>query len=59
MTDSDIQPDPYIDAMAAEHVQEYEPHWLTQWDPDDGEPYGTVCDCDIDQDHDGNGDPFP
>ena len=34
-------------------------HWLTQWDPDDGEPYGTVCDCDIDQDHDGNGDPFP
>ena len=25
MTDSDIQPNPYIDAMAAEHVQEYEP----------------------------------
>lgn len=35
------------------------PHWLTRWDPDDGEPYGEVCHCDIGQDHDGNGDPFP
>jgi hypothetical protein len=31
-------------------------HWLTRWDPDDGEPYGALCDCDIDADHDGNGD---
>lgn len=30
-------------------------HWLTRFDPDDGEPYGTVCDCDIDADHDGAG----
>ena len=32
-------------------------HWLTRYDPDDGEPYGTVCDCEIGVDHDGNGDP--
>jgi hypothetical protein len=31
-------------------------HWLTRWDPNDGEPYGTVCDCEIGEDHDGNGD---
>ena len=30
-------------------------HWLTLFDPDDGEPYGTVCDCDIGADHDGDG----
>lgn len=30
-------------------------HWLTRWDPDDGEPYGTVCGCDIGADHDGAG----
>jgi hypothetical protein len=30
-------------------------HWLTRWDPDDGEPYGTVCDCEIGDDHDGAG----
>lgn len=34
-------------------------HWLTLYDPDDGEPYGTVCSCDIGQDHDGNGNPMP
>ena len=30
-------------------------HWLTRYDPDDGEPYGTLCDCDIGDDHDGGG----
>jgi hypothetical protein len=30
-------------------------HWLTRYDPDDGEPYGTVCSCDIGADHDGSG----
>lgn len=35
------------------------PHWLTRWDPDDGEPYGEVCRCEIGEDHDGAGDPFP
>jgi hypothetical protein len=26
-------------------------HWLTQYDPADGEPYGTVCGCSIGEDH--------
>jgi hypothetical protein len=26
-------------------------HWLTRFDPDDGEPYGTVCFCPIGRDH--------
>lgn len=30
-------------------------HWLTRWDPDDGEPYGTLCHCEIGEDHDGSG----
>lgn len=30
-------------------------HWLTRFDPDDGEPYGTVCDCEIGADHYGDG----
>jgi hypothetical protein len=34
-------------------------HWLIRYDPDDGEPYGTVCDCDIGEDHDGDGNPVP
>lgn len=34
-------------------------HWLTRYDPDDGEPYGTVCDCDIGEDHNGGGNPVP
>jgi hypothetical protein len=34
-------------------------HWLTRWDPDDGEPYGEVCRCEIGKDHDGAGNPFP
>jgi hypothetical protein len=29
-------------------------HWLTRYDPDDGEPYGTVCRCSIGRDHDGS-----
>lgn len=28
-------------------------HWVTRYDPDDGEPYGSVCDCEIGEDHDG------
>jgi hypothetical protein len=31
-------------------------HWKTTFDPDDGEPIGALCDCDIDADHDGTGD---
>lgn len=30
-------------------------HWKTTFDPDDGEPIGALCYCDIDDDHDGNG----
>ena len=30
-------------------------HWLTRYDPDDGEPYGTVCECPVGKDHDGAG----
>lgn len=33
------------------------PHWLTLFDPLDGEPYGQVCDCNIGEDHDGDGKP--
>lgn len=32
-------------------------HWLTRYDPDDGEPYGEVCACEIGEDHDGTGEP--
>lgn len=28
-------------------------HWLTRFDPDDGEPYGSICDCVLDRDHTG------
>jgi hypothetical protein len=34
-------------------------HWLTLFDPADGEPYGVVCDCEISEDHDGNGGLMP
>ena len=30
-------------------------HWKTMFDPDDGQPTGTPCHCDIDDDHDGKG----
>ena len=30
-------------------------HWKTTFDPDDGDPIGALCYCDIDDDHDGNG----
>ncbi|MCW2901753.1 MAG: hypothetical protein JWO67_4018 [Streptosporangiaceae bacterium] len=33
-------------------------HWLTRYDPEDGEPYGQTCDCEIGVDHDGDGDPM-
>lgn len=32
-------------------------HWLTRYDPDDGEPYGELCECEIGEDHDGAGEP--
>lgn len=32
-------------------------HWKTTYDPNDGEPIGTVCDCDINENHNGYGDP--
>jgi hypothetical protein len=32
-------------------------HWLTLFDPSDGEPYGVICDCPLDIDHDGTGTP--
>lgn len=35
------------------------PHWLTQYDPEDGSPIGTTCHCDIPYDHDGYGNPVP
>ena len=42
--DSDTQPDPYIDAMAAEHVNEFDPDWtiapaatLQEWMDDNGQ----------------------
>jgi hypothetical protein len=30
-------------------------HWCTKFDPDDGQPYGELCDCPIGHDHDGKG----
>ncbi len=30
-------------------------HWLTKYDPDDGEPYGITCRCAIGADHNGAG----
>jgi hypothetical protein len=33
-------------------------HWKTTFDPNDGEPIGTLCHCDIDDDHDGAGEPM-
>lgn len=47
--DSDTQPDPYIDAMAAEHVREYEPACCElprnhhDWPDDPGCQRSTVC----------------
>ncbi|MGH3836928.1 MAG: hypothetical protein ACRDSF_14710 [Pseudonocardiaceae bacterium] len=32
-----------------------ERHWLTRYDPDDGEPYGEFCECPIGANHDGSG----
>ncbi len=37
----------------------YEPHWETRWDPDNGDPYGTLCHCEIAADHDGDGNLMP
>lgn len=34
-------------------------HWLTTYDPEDGEPAGSLCYCDIDEDHDVEGNPTP
>jgi hypothetical protein len=28
-------------------------HCLTRYDPDDGEPYGYMCDCGLGEDHNG------
>lgn len=33
-------------------------HWLVLYDPDDGEPYGQVCRCEVGVDHNGYGDPL-
>lgn len=30
-------------------------HWVTRYDPDDGEPFGELCDCPIGRDHNGLG----
>lgn len=30
-------------------------HWVTRYDPDDGTPFGELCDCPLDEDHDGLG----
>jgi hypothetical protein len=37
----------------------YEVHWENRWDPDNGEPYGILCWCEITTDHDGDGNPMP
>jgi len=26
-------------------------HWKTAYDPDDGEPYGEICECGLGEDH--------
>jgi len=36
-----------------------EQHWLTLFDPDDGEPYEIPCTCSIGEDHDGKGNLMP
>lgn len=30
-------------------------HWVTRYDPDDGEPFGELCACEIGHDHNGLG----
>lgn len=30
-------------------------HWLTTYDPNNGEPIGSVCSCEIGANHDGDG----
>lgn len=30
-------------------------HWLTTYNPRNGDPIGSVCDCPIGDDHDGDG----
>lgn len=32
-------------------------HWRCTYDPDDGEPIGEACDCEIGDDHNGKGEP--
>jgi hypothetical protein len=39
--------------MSEHYFEATDFHWLTRFDPDDGEPYGTLCDCDIGDDHTG------
>lgn len=34
-------------------------HWETTFDPDTGDPIGSLCYCCINYDHDGAGNPFP
>jgi hypothetical protein len=29
-----------------------DPHWLIRYDPEDGQPYGTTCRCELGADHD-------
>jgi hypothetical protein len=58
---------PWADAEQLDRLQEWaeaagqelrgEKHWKTTFDPDDGEPIGEVCACDIGEDHDGAGQP--
>lgn len=36
-------------------MTDYPTHWLTRYDPDDGEAYGEVCRCEIGEDHNAAG----
>lgn len=45
--------EPYEDDE--DHEGSGEPHWLTRYDPSDGEPQGSTCHCSIGDNHDAAG----
>ena len=50
---------PFVSCSCTNAKSPTSSRWLTDWliryDPDDGEPYGEVCDCEIGEDHDATG----
>jgi len=55
MTDAEVQ-----DAMAeVRQILEPEPHWLTRYDPRDGDAYGEVCHCPRGLDHNAPAEALP